>query len=143
MSDQLPADIPDLPLLPEGLDPLVVTKALAAACHPAIIKELAFRAGDNTVSTTSLLAISEHMYKVSGLSAKQEIKPQGNFVFNIHLGGNEITVSGESEPIDVENPSDFGGKSAILERFSGELGPVPPFMQGKTGNLVALANLEA
>lgn len=143
MSDQLPANIPDLPLLPEGLDPLEVTKALAAACHPAIIKELALRAGDNTVSTTSLLALSDHMWKVSGASAKQETKPQGLFQFSIIFGGRSLTVSGESEPIDMVNPSDFGGKPAFLERFSGELGPVPPFMQGKTGNLASLAQLEA
>lgn len=125
-----PSTIPDIPPIPEGLDPLAVTKALAAAAHPGIVNELAFRASCNDISTTSLLAISEHLYKVSGLSAKQEAKPQGSFIFNIHMGGNDITISGGPEPVDVETE-----KPPVLAQFAGELGAPPPFMASKTGNL--------
>ena len=66
---------------------MVVTRELAAAFHPEIVKELARRGLDSAVSTSNLLSISDHLYKVSGLSARQEVKPAGTgFSIQIVLG---------------------------------------------------------
>lgn len=117
MSD--PIDLPAIPELPEGVDPAVITRALAAAAHPQIINDLALRAGDNTISTTSLLAISEHLYKVSGASAKAEQKVAGpGFSIQIVLGGGS-----QDEKVINIGPS------------TGFFDEIPDFMEGSGGNL--------
>ena len=127
MSRQFPV----LPPLPEGISPFEITKGLAAQAHPQIVNDLAMRAMDNTISTTSLLAISDHLGKISGLYAKQEEKAdQGRFVFNIHLGSGNISVSAEPEAIDVTPEKPF------MAQFADDLAPAPTWMAAKPrGNL--------
>jgi hypothetical protein len=112
-------DIPALPALPEGVDPYLVTRELAAAFHPQVVKELARRGLDSTISTTSLISISEHLYKVSGLSARQEVKPAApGFSIQIILGDTPETR-----------------KTITIGEAPVPLGEVPTYMLSPTGNL--------
>lgn len=116
-------NIPDLPAIPDGIDPQLVTRELASAFHPEIIKELARRGVDSSISTTNLLSISDHFYKVSGLSGKQEAKPTGpGFSIQIVLG---------------DSPSNQ--KTITIGETTSTLGEVPEFMLAQSvGNLEAI-----
>ena len=120
-------EFPDLPVIPEGVDPLEATRLLASAYLPQIISVLASRGYDDRITTPNLISISEHLYKVSGMAAKQNPVPLGSgFSIQIVLGdgaatGQTITIGG-GETIEHD-----------------ALPAMPAFMQAReSGNLEAL-----
>ena len=82
-----------------------------------VVKEIARRGLDSTISTTNLISISEHLYKVSGLSAKLEPKPSGpGFSIQIILGDSPSTQ-----------------KTITIGETPIPLGEVPEFMLATSG----------
>lgn len=81
-------------------------------------QELGRRIVDPNVTTRALLDIAEHSYKVSGMQKKQEPKEhQGRFVFNINFRGETVTISKETDMVDVTpepSPMDMVREAASL-----------------------------
>lgn len=111
------------------------TRAMAAVNLHLGVKALGVRVIDPSLTTKSLLELNEHFYKVSGLAAKQEKQADtGRFVFNIHFGGQPVTISSEKvvegEPVD--EVVEAAGESAAL------LGEAPAYLLAGSGNLAGL-----
>lgn len=122
-------DIPDMPELPEGIDPLEVTKAIAAASLPSIMQSLAYRALDDRTSTSNVVAIAEHMHKASGAARLEQKSDQGRFIFNIQFSG----VGKQPMVIDCAPVGD--------EEFLSQPQPsmsLPTFLRNTTDNLSSL-----
>lgn len=123
----VPANIPEVPSLPEGLDPLEVTKALAAAALPDALNKLILRVQDDTVSTTILQSSIDQLGKISGLYAKQDMRAAGpGFSIQIVLGGGapgEKTIT-------------FGGAGDVFDE-------IPAFMRDNGGNLASFEGISA
>ena len=106
------------------MDELNVDSALQLASEVATVnllfaqQELGRRIVDPSVTTRALLDIAEHSYKVSGMQKKQEPKEQqGRFVFNINFRGETMTISKETDMIDVTpepSPMDLVREAAAI-----------------------------
>ena len=106
------------------MDELNVDSALQLASEVATVnllfahQELGRRIVDPSVTTRALLDIAEHSYKVSGMQKKQEPKEQqGRFVFNINFRGETMTISKETDMIDVTpepSPMDMVREAAAI-----------------------------
>lgn len=106
------------------MDELNVDSALQLASEVATVnllfaqQELGRRIVDPNVTSRALLDIAEHSYKVSGMQKKQEPKEQqGRFVFNINFRGETMTISKETDMIDVTpepSPMDLVREAAAI-----------------------------
>lgn len=106
--------------IPKELDPLEVSRTLAAAALPDAVNTLIMRLSDDTISTPQLQSGIDQLGKISGLYAKQEAKQAGpGFSIKIVLGGgsaNEKTIN-------------IGGSGGDV------FDQLPGFMAGSAGNL--------
>lgn len=106
--------------IPKELDPLEVSRTLAAAALPDAVNTLIMRLSDDTISTPQLQSGIDQLGKISGLYAKQEAKQAGpGFSIKIVLGGgsaNEKTIN-------------IGGSGGDV------FDQLPGFMAGSGGNL--------
>jgi hypothetical protein len=115
---------PDAPALPAKAEEEYIARARlwAAMGQPELIRELVNRAKLDDLPVNALVAISEHLHKVSGAaSTAKDAKRDPGFSIHIDLGTASVTLTApESEP----EPDTAPIPAALL--------PIYPFIERET-----------